>query len=36
MKNIVRPKIKNVHKEFINFYTKDELNRFYNALKATI
>lgn len=28
MKNIVRPKVKNVHKEFTNFYTKDELNRF--------
>lgn len=28
MKNIVRPKVKNVHKEFTNFYTKDELNKF--------
>ena len=28
MKNVVRPKVKNVHKEFTNFYTKEELKKF--------
>ena len=34
MKNVVRPKVKNVHKEFTNFYTKDELNRFLENAKG--
>jgi integrase len=33
MRNIVRPKIKNEYKEFINFYTKEELNRFLQCAK---
>lgn len=34
MKNVVRPKVKNVHKEFTNFYSKEELQRFLQYAKS--
>lgn len=34
MKNIVRPKVKNVHKEFTNFCSKEELQRFLQCAKS--
>lgn len=34
MKNVVRPKVKNVHKEFTNFYSKEELQRFLQSAKS--